>query len=115
MKNTVCENLAHEVGKLAMEEGENWRLEHAELMDAYQAYVGDQTIVDRASCDIRVRLRFEGREVLDGVNISESMLNYYVAIRRNNCIMWIRIPKDDPKSYSVTVETENEWDQKLWS
>jgi hypothetical protein len=26
------------VGKLAVEEGEQWRLEHPELMDAYQAW-----------------------------------------------------------------------------
>lgn len=29
--------LLHAVGKLAAEEGEDWRLKHPELMDAYEA------------------------------------------------------------------------------
>lgn len=33
----VIEDLLHSVGKLALEEGEAWRLEHVELMDAYEA------------------------------------------------------------------------------
>ena len=29
--------LLHAVGKLALEEGESWRLDHIELMDSYSA------------------------------------------------------------------------------
>ena len=36
-KSFLFNELLHAVGKLAVEEGEVWRLEHPELMDAYQA------------------------------------------------------------------------------
>jgi hypothetical protein len=41
MKNTVCEELNKAVGKLALEEGEDWRLSHPELMDSYQVHCED--------------------------------------------------------------------------
>jgi len=31
------QELLHQVGKLAQDMGERWRIEHSELMDAYQA------------------------------------------------------------------------------
>lgn len=52
MKNSVSDMLAYVVGKLAQEMGEDWRLEHAELMDAYQAYQDDQFVVDRVSQEL---------------------------------------------------------------
>ena len=39
IKIELVNELLHAVGKLAMEEGEAWRLDHPELMDAYQACV----------------------------------------------------------------------------
>ena len=38
-RSFLMNELLHAVGKLALEEGETWRLEHPELMDAYQACV----------------------------------------------------------------------------
>ena len=35
--NTAAQELLKEVGKLAMRMGVEWRLEHAELMDAHDA------------------------------------------------------------------------------
>ena len=37
LKDEVVLNLLHAVGELLLEEGEQWRLEHPELMDAYNA------------------------------------------------------------------------------
>ena len=37
MKDELVLLLLLAVGKLALREGEQWRLDHAELMDAYQA------------------------------------------------------------------------------
>ena len=36
-KTKAVINLLHAVGKLAMDEGESWRLDHPELMDAFGA------------------------------------------------------------------------------
>ncbi len=35
----MVDDLLFEVGKLAQAEGEQWRLDHAELMDAYSAII----------------------------------------------------------------------------
>lgn len=36
------EELIHQVGKLALEEGELWRLEHVELMDSYNSILEEK-------------------------------------------------------------------------
>lgn len=40
--NDKYQNLVHAVGKLALIEGESWRLAHPEIMDAYQAIIENQ-------------------------------------------------------------------------
>src|SRR5260370_41259784 len=62
---------------------------------------------------IRVRPRREGEIVPDGVSFSESGLRYFVAIRRNNNIMWIAIPKDNPQAYYVDVSVMNKWHEVI--
>lgn len=55
--------LLHCVGKLALEEGEAWRLKHAELMDAYEAclgvpeYIKDLEVALDAALDITLALQ----------------------------------------------------------
>jgi len=52
MKNTACDEIDHAVSKLAVEEGEEWRLKHAELMDSYQAHHNEQESVDAVSAEL---------------------------------------------------------------
>ena len=37
LSDFLTNELLHAVGKLAIEEGEDWRLRHSELMDSYEA------------------------------------------------------------------------------
>ena len=40
-RDKLVTELLHQIGKLMLAGGEEWRLQHAELMDAYQAVLDE--------------------------------------------------------------------------
>lgn len=64
--------------------------------------------------EIHIYQRTEGMSCFEGVNHNESFKFYYVGIRKGDNVLWITIPKDNPKDYSLTESVKHKWVQKLW-
>lgn len=52
MKNTVCNQLDDEIGKLIHDEGEEWRNAHSDLIKAYEAHCTSGNVSDALSAEL---------------------------------------------------------------